>query len=271
MKVKVGSVVLGLVVIACLQRQTFAGTIVSWGSMKTPYDGLSGIAAIAAGGGHTLFLKPDGSIFGWGNSDFGQATAPVGNDFVAITAGGRHSLALKKNGSIFGWGWNQYGEARAPDGNDFVAISADRLGCVLGPRSGRGYSLALKKDGSIVGWGSNYDRDGNWVGQATPPDGNDYIAISAGGTHSLALKKDGSIVGWGANNSGQAAPPDGNNFIAIAAGSPHSLAIKQVCQYRLAGDINDDCKVDFYDFALMAANWLIDCNIEPTSPSCIPK
>ena len=46
--------------------------------------------------------------------------------------------------------------------------------------------------GSIVGWGSNND------GEATPPDGNDFVAIAAGEGHSLALKSDGSIVGWGA-------------------------------------------------------------------------
>jgi len=41
-------------------------------------------------------------------------------------------------------------------------------------------SLALKSDGSIVGWGNNLDSSGNWIGQATPPDGNSFIAIAAG-------------------------------------------------------------------------------------------
>jgi hypothetical protein len=45
----------------------------------------------------------------------------------------------------------------------------------------------------------------------------------------------------------------------------------EVCQYVLAGDVNNDCKFDFYDFALMAANWLIDCNIDPENPACVPK
>ena len=64
-------------------------------------------------------------------------------------------------------------------------------------------------------------------GQAIPPDGNDFVAISAGYDHSLALKSDGSIVGWGANHYGQATPPEGNNFIAIAAGHEQSLAIRK--------------------------------------------
>jgi len=75
-------------------------------------------------------------------------------------------------------------------------------------------------EGSIVGWGYNY------IGQATPPPGNDYVAIAAGDSHSLALKSDGSIEGWGYNYFDQATPPLGNDYVAIAAGDFHSLALK---------------------------------------------
>jgi alpha-tubulin suppressor-like RCC1 family protein len=44
--------------------------------------------------------------------------------------------------------------------------------------------LALKTDGSIVGWGWNHR------GQATPPAGNDYVAIAPGDNHGLALAAD---------------------------------------------------------------------------------
>jgi hypothetical protein len=83
--------------------------------------------------------------------------------------------------------------------------------------------------GSIVGWGSND------YGEATPPDGNDFVAIAAGVGNSLALKSDGSIVAWGDNRAGLATPPDGNDFVAIDAGglsaqpvipSGYSLALK---------------------------------------------
>ena len=59
------------------------------------------------------------------------------------------------------------------------------------------------------------------------------------------------------------------------------------CGYLLSGEINDDCEIDFDDFALMASdwidsfnfddlavmvkNWLIDCDKTPGNPACIPK
>jgi hypothetical protein len=80
--------------------------------------------------------------------------------------------------------------------------------------------MPLYAAGEIVSCGDNT------YGQATPPDGNDYIAVAGGYYHSLALKSDGSIVGWGFSTYGQATPPDGNNYTAIAAGGIHSLALK---------------------------------------------
>lgn len=105
-----------------------------------------------------------------------------------------------------------------------------------------------------------------------PPDGNDFVAISTGSSHSLALKEDGSIVGWGSDYYGQTTPPAGHGFTAIAAGHHHSLAIREEpCLYRLAGDLNGDCRVDDLDYAIMTENWLIDCNLDAENPACIPK
>jgi hypothetical protein len=43
------------------------------------------------------------------------------------------------------------------------------------------------------------------------------------------------------------------------------------CEYALVGDIDDNCKVDLADLALMAANWMLDCYANPSDPACISK
>ncbi len=63
-----------------------------------------------------------------------------------------------------------------------------------------------------------------------------------------------TIVGYGEN-------PSGNTEAWIAT----------LCEYHLAGDNNNDCKVNFFDLAIMAGNWLTNCNATPGDPECIPK
>ena len=98
----------------------------------------------------------------------------------------------------------------------------------------------------------------NGSGQCAVQDPNTgFTAIAAGRYHSLGLKTDGSIVAWGRNSEGQYTVPSPNTgFTAIAAGGYHSLGLKG-CLFDLAGDLNDDCKVDMLDFAIMASNWLL--------------
>lgn len=50
----------------------------------------------------------------------------------------------------------------------------------------------------------------------------------------------------------------------------HSLLVTHG-SYTILGDLNNDSKVDFGDFAIMAENWMIDCVQAPTNPACTPK
>ena len=77
-----------------------------------------------------------------------MVTPPDGNDFVAIAAGHSHSLAIKRDGSVVGWGDNGYGEATPPEGNDFIAISA-LVGGVYGTRAVRFLKEAKDKSKAL--------------------------------------------------------------------------------------------------------------------------
>ena len=104
--------------------------------------------------------------------------------------------------------------------------------------------------------------------------------------HSLGLKDDGSVAAWGYNDDGQCNVPAPNSgFIDIAAGAYRSLGLKS-CLHKPIGDIDDNCRVDLADLALIcdqwlttyffsnvvdtAENWLIDCDAEPSNPACVP-
>ncbi len=42
----------------------------------------------------------------------------------------------------------------------------------------------------------------------------------------------------------------------------HGSEIQAECVAPLAGDVNDDCRVDMQDLAVMLSDWL-KCNLEP--------
>jgi hypothetical protein len=56
---------------------------------------MSNVVAIAAGDFHTLALRSDGSIVGWGDNSYGQLNMPAwATNSMAINSGFFHALAL---------------------------------------------------------------------------------------------------------------------------------------------------------------------------------
>jgi trimeric autotransporter adhesin len=210
------------------------GTVIGWGDntsgqTNTPASATNAIA-ISAGYYHNLALKPDGTVVGWGHNTYGQTIIPASaTNVVAIAAGTFHSLALKADGRVVGWGDNTYGETDIPTSATNVVAFA-----------AAGYhSLALKANSTVIGWGNNSSGQINIPASAT-----NVVAIAAGASHSLALKANGTIVGWGQNTFGQVTiPSSATNVVAIAAGYEFSLALRAdgtvvVWGYNLFGQTN---------------------------------
>jgi alpha-tubulin suppressor-like RCC1 family protein len=212
--------------------------------------------AIAAGAGHSLAIRPDGTLWAWGANNFGQLgdgtttprAVPVIDSLTAVravAAGGSHSLALRDGGSVWAWGSNangQLGDGTTTQRNGPVQVTG--LSGIVAVSAGGAHSLALKSDGTVFAWGLNSNGqlgDGSTTPRTTPVQVSGLtgiVAVAAGATHSLALKSDGTLVAWGANTGGQLG--DGTttqrtspvavgsltSVGAIAAGGYHSLAVK---------------------------------------------
>jgi alpha-tubulin suppressor-like RCC1 family protein len=190
---------------------------------------LSDVKAIAAGDGHTVALKQDGTVVAWGNNTNDATMVPAGlSGITAISAGMQHTVALKQNGTVVAWGGNWVGQATVPIGlKGVVAIAA-----------GGQHSLALKLDGTVIGWGKDITGVEVDYGQAVVPSTLKNVkAIAAGSVHSVALKTDGTVVAWGCNLSGQCTVPTGlADVVAIAAGGANTAALKQDGSVIVWGD-----------------------------------
>ena len=131
------------------------------------------VESIAAGRNHNLALLTNGTVVGWGDNGFGQASPPSNlSNVVAITAGDLHSAALCSNGTVVVWGDDTFGQTNVPPGlSNVVAIAA-----------GDFHTLALLSNGTIVAWGNNT------YGQLdVPPSATNALAIASGYYHGLAL------------------------------------------------------------------------------------
>lgn len=213
--------------------------------------GLAGVTAIATMNYHSLALKADGTVWAWGNNQYGQLgdgtttsrSIPVQVtglvDAVAVACGLQHSMALKADGTVWAWGYNAFGQVGVPS-TWFPSepVQVTPLANITGIACGGNHSLALRNDGTVWAWGDNSKGqcgDGPWEGRRlvlTPP----ASAISAGRDHSIALDTGGTVWSWGNNSKGQLGDGTTTNrstpapvlgvagVVGIASGGYHNLA-----------------------------------------------
>ena len=220
----------------------------------------TGFVAVAAGDYHTCAIRAEsGAIECWGsNADFfgeygGQSDAPEGR-FVAVSAGSWHSCAIRESGAIECWGDTEQhpltGRYRALEAGWVVVCAIRESGeieCsgediragsyIAVSTGGRGtgrpgyHTCGVRESGEIECWGSNEvfepnlppEEGGKWIwyGQATPPAGSDFIAVSAGAAHTCAIRENGAIECWGSDSDAPA-----GSFTAVSAGAAHTCAIR---------------------------------------------
>lgn len=196
------------------------------------------LVSVSLGGGHSLAVMSDGTVYGWGSSQSGQiglpgpvpsaaySTIPVivnGIDSVtALSGGSAYSLALKTNGTVWGWGSNSFGETGPGPGSTNVPRQIPGIDNVTVIVAGTLHSMALRSDGTVWTWGSNqYGQlgDGTTTQRSMPGPVlglTNVVAIAAGSSHSLAVKSDGTVWAWGDNRHGEI----GDNTITISKPVP---------------------------------------------------
>lgn len=195
---------------------------------------------VDAGEMHFVVLREDGTVWSWGDNNYGQlgakelsnhSTVPVpvrkedGNrlfNIKSIAAGDYHSVALDHKGDVWTWGrnaWGQLGQGQdgtaLPFNNDPKVVPIIDNGVKMQIKAiaaGEHHTLAVDTKGQVWAWGNNtYGQIGVSVNPSktfveTPSRVNglsDVIAVAAGANHSVALTSDGQVYAWGRGTDGQ--------------------------------------------------------------------
>ena len=205
---------------------TIPGTTSTTPASRNPtpmqITGLSKVTAISSGLRFSLVLLADGTVWAWGENEWGQlgdgtvtdSDAPVQvknlSGVIAISAGHYHSLALKADGTVWAWGDNESGElGNGTTINSYVPVQVSKLDGIAAIEAGEAHSLALRKDGTVWSWGNNENgQTGNGTQNGkddpavtTPVKVNslsNVVAISEGGVPGGGAELNGGMVKYGA-------------------------------------------------------------------------
>ena len=177
---------------------------------------------VAAGFEHSLALKADGSVWAWGQNDWGQLGRPLNATtepqvvqglprIKYIAAGFRHSVAIDLDGNVWAWGSNQYGQCGTTTNygsSKYVPSKVDGINNVKKVSAGTHHTLALKTNGEVWAWGYNHYGElgvGDIYYRSYPiqsQTNGTVIDISAGYFCSTAITEN-NIYSWGRDVSGQ--------------------------------------------------------------------
>ncbi len=219
-----------------LSRQLGDGVPNGLSSLPVSVSNLKFVAAVAAGGRHSLAVLANSTVVAWGSNEYGQLgdgtitmrSVPVAvkglTGVKAIAAGANHSLALLTNGTVMAWGNNEYGQlGNGTFAESGIPVPVKGLTGVKAISAGANHNLALLANGTVMAWGNNEDGQlgtGNLKTSDVPvlvKGLSGVAAVSAGGESSFALLTKGTVEAWGSNEQGQLGSSTGEEVLSAVA------------------------------------------------------
>lgn len=177
----------------------------------------TGWKAVSASFTHVVALKNDGSLWAWGQNNWGQlgdgtttnraepVRAGSDNDWVSAVAGPSHTLAIKKDGSLWEWGFGKRVRSEHGTPNKELGTVPERIGNATNWFSvsrNQVYCVGIQSDGSLWVWGDGLNpllglRTGQMVRDPVRVGADsDWVAASGEWGNLQAIKKDGTLWQW---------------------------------------------------------------------------
>ena len=137
-------------------------------SIPMQISGLSNVIEVEAGYAHALVLKADGSVWAWGEGQYGglgrggfhsdaTPTQILGLSGIVSLSAAYHSMALKSDSTLWIWGQNSWGQL----GNgEFINSATPALvpgiSGIIEIASGIHFSMAHTANNAVWAWGDDH-------------------------------------------------------------------------------------------------------------------
>jgi len=158
---------------------------------------------VSAGANHSLAIRTDGALFGWGSF----AAKPFSKYTWKIAGGVDHAVGVRSDGALFTWGAPGSGQ----QGNfdlTYNRSSPSQIGSSSWSQVAAGTyaSHAIRNDGRLFSWGINtYGQLGdNTINNKSSPvqiGTSSWIMVSSGNnvanSTTAAIRADGGLFAWG--------------------------------------------------------------------------
>ncbi|MCC6251570.1 MAG: T9SS type A sorting domain-containing protein [Bacteroidia bacterium] len=133
-------------------------------------NGLNNVVKISAGRFFSLAVKNDGTVWTWGQNQYGQLGNSTTNDSntpvqvsnlndvnpKVVATGAFHCVVMKNDGSLWAWGRNTYGNLSDNTvTHRSLPIQMQGLSDAEGAAAGTNFTIVYKSDGSFWGCGRN--------------------------------------------------------------------------------------------------------------------
>ena len=181
--------------------------------------------AISTGDDHSLAIKTDGTLWGWGQGTFGRLgngtalnrCSPVreissSTNWCAVSVNMNHSSAIKTDGTLWSMGCARCGKLGDGTSVDKCSPVRERSSSTnwRAIAAGAQHSAAIKTDGTLWSWGDGACGslgDGTVTSKCSPvreiSSSTNWCSVSGGSFNSSAIKTDGTLWGWGSNFNGK--------------------------------------------------------------------
>ena len=175
-------------------------------------------AAVSAGHEHSVAIRTDRTLWGWGYNRSGQlgdgttvsknvpTRIGTGATWASVSASSYSTHATKTDGTLWAWGSGSYGILG--DGTTADKAVPTQIGAATNwaaVSAGGSGVVARKTDRTLWAWGGSSIvlRDAGFGVPTQTGSAANWTVASAGAFHALALQTDGSLWAWGANSDGE--------------------------------------------------------------------